>query len=214
MASGLAAGLAQVFFEKDPRKPTQDGEKFGVNLPWPERTPDEIADLGRFTKLAPFPSSALSSLLPAQAQGMLGQVATALGGAQDALPGMSSISGWGGEIPLPGGVGNVEGLSQLDPKGLLGDVLGQGVSGLTNALPEGLRQTVAQGVDVANGLQQLASLAQNPEGLLSGALEQAVSGGLSGVGNPVAGAIPTYMPASGASSLPFPASPPFVPSLV
>jgi type VI secretion system secreted protein VgrG len=105
LASGLAAGLARVFFEKDPRNPARDAEKFGIELPWPERMPAEIADLGQFSdalSLGPgsFDTGAGGNL-PTQLQSLIDAAGNAASDLQDALPGMSSISGWGGEIPLP-----------------------------------------------------------------------------------------------------------------
>ncbi|GHT94532.1 hypothetical protein AGMMS49545_15970 [Betaproteobacteria bacterium] len=243
-ADGLAAGQAQVFFEKDPRNPAQDAEKFGVKLSWPEQIPSEIADVGAFTNpLQSLLASALTSQLPTQIQSMLGNAENAISDLQDSLSGlsglpeMSSIAGWGGNTPLPGagntgfpgmssipGFGgnislpeSVSGWSGIDPMGQMRDLLENPLSSLTSALPESLSQTVTQGLEAANTLNQLANLAQNPERIVSNAVSGVLSNSIPDLAmTTVANTVPAFVPTATAPgiSLPSLASPPFAPSFV
>jgi type VI secretion system secreted protein VgrG len=222
MASGLAAGLAQVFFEKDPRKPTDDGNDFKQWKSWPEHMPNEIADIGSFSATAlqqvgNLASRAQSLLAGADGmveglQGVMQELPTGQflpgeislpGALTSGMPGMSEISGWGGNIPLTQNIPG--GLSGFDPMDKLGDLAGEGLSRLTEALPEGLTQAVSQGMNAVQTVSNIAAVVQNPQGALAGALgnvlgNSAASGALSSVSGAAGGAI----------ALPPLATPPFV----
>ena len=118
------------------------------------------------------------------------------------LPNLFSLSAWEGEIPLPG-LDPPGGWNGIDPQGHLGDLLASGLSGLAKALPQSLEQAASQGIAAANTLNQLAGLAKNPAGVLSGALSHAPA------------SIPAILPADSASPVVIPAlaSPPFLPAL-
>jgi hypothetical protein len=207
-ASGLAAGPARVFFQKEPRKPTDDGSDFNQWKGWPGRLLNEMAGLGRLDATR----APLSGILPIQARSLLEetmQMAEELGGALrgiSALPGaamttatpgfggglagMSSIPGWGGDIPLSR---NFSG-GAFDPLGKLGDLADGGVSSLADALPKWMKQSVAEARGLADTVSQLSSRAQGQPGALARVAQSALPGGFPG----------------GAGGLPRLSTPPFV----
>jgi type VI secretion system secreted protein VgrG len=155
--SGLAPGPAQVFLKKDPRLPSQDANKFGVKLPWPEQTPEVIADLGSLSAV----TQGISSFMPAAAGGVMPGAEETTGVA--GLPGISSVPGWGGgNIPLG------KNLPRFDPSNKLEDLAGQGMNTFMQALPEQAMEVVTQGQELAGALSTLKRIADDPQSLLAG----------------------------------------------
>jgi hypothetical protein len=199
MANGLALGAVKVFFGKDPRDPWDDSSYFGKLNNWPEREPEEIADLGSFN---PVLARQMEAQLPAGTKAVLEKAASAANGVLSEIRNLPNLSGLAGSIPELSEAAGLPGILSG-----AGDVPGWGGQiSLSQNLP-----TIPAGFDALNKPDALRSaFTENP--VLSSDFRFGELGEISGISTTVPGIADILeRPAkSHSGALPFPGTPPFV----